>query len=179
MFALASIPMGTLYQSGFVLPVLWKENWEIPRFGILIALFAMLVIFFGPIMTPLVYYLSLYDCVIVGGTVIGIAPFLFVFGTSYASIAVYIVITAMGGAILECRIVDYNAMIAIPGKEGIYMTVIGITYSFLHIVIGTIGGKLLEVYCPEDGERKSWIMWVYIGITCLGGMLILFLLRKF
>ena len=177
--ALASIPMGTLYQSGFVLPIfMQRELGDTSFYGILIALFAVLVIIFGPVMTPLVYYLSMYDCILVGGMVIGLAPFVFGLGTSYATAVAYIVITAMGGAIFECRIIDYNAMVAIPGKEGIYMTVIGITYSFLHIVVGAIGGKLLEVYCPENGERECWVMWMYIGSICLSGTLVMFLLRN-
>ena len=178
LLTLASIPMGTLYESGFVLPIFMeRELGDSSLYGIFIAIFATLVIFFGPLLTPLVRYLSLYDCVLVGGSVIGIAPFVFVLGTSYATIAVYIVITAMGGAIFECRLIEYNAWVAVPGKEGMYITVIGLTYSFIFIINGTIGGKLLEVYCPEDGERECWIMWFYIGVTCLAGCGILFLLK--
>ena len=175
---LASIPMGTLYQSGFVLPIFMeRELGDASFYGLLIALFALLVIIFGPLMTPLVFYFSLYDCILVGGVVIGLAPFIFAFGTNYVTIVAYIIVTALGGAIFESRIVDYNALVAIPGKEGIYMTVIGLTYSFMHIITGTIGGKLLEVYCPEDGERDCWVMWFYIGTVCLAGSLVLFLCR--
>ena len=35
-------------------------------------------------------------------------------------------------------------------------------------------GFTLEAFCPEDGERKSWAMWVVVsGISFLGALMLI------
>lgn len=177
--SISAIPIGTLYQSGFALPIyMERELGDTSNYGIIIAIFALLIIILSPILTPLVDYFTIYECLIIGTVILGIAPLIFVFGANFYTIITYVIITAIGGTIFECRVVDYSGYAGYPGREGIFFSLIAYTYSFGYIVTGIIGGIFLEKYCPEEGDKSCWVMWYWIAAVDGIGALLLIVFRR-
>lgn len=162
--SISSIPIGTLYQSGFALPIYMnRELGDTKNYGIIIAVLALLIIILSPCLTPLVDYFTIYECLIIGSLILCIAPLIFAFGGNFYTIGVYIFLTAIGGSIFECRVVNYSGFASYPGREGVFFSLLAFTYSFGNLVTGIFGGFLLEKYCPENGQRDCWIMWYWIA----------------
>ena len=156
----AAFVVGTILQVGFVLPIYMdRELGDNTSYGLILAVFSILIIILSPLLTGLVNYFSIYNCMILGGIIVGLAPGIFIVANNFWTISIYIFITAVGASIFEPRLFDYCALVAISGKEGIYFTTLGFAYSLSFVVTGIIGGKFLEVYCPEDGDRECWSMW--------------------
>lgn len=119
--SISSIPIGTLYQSGFALPIyMSRELGDTTNYGIIIAVLALLIIILSPCLTLLFDYFTIYECLIIGSLILGIAPLIFVFGGNFYTIGVYIFLTAIGGSIFKCRVVNYSGFASYPGREGVF-----------------------------------------------------------
>ena len=88
--------------------------------GYYFACYSFMLGIFGILLNFISKVLNLYDCVIFGGFVIAAGPLLFAFGNNYYIIGIYITITAIGGSILEPRLIDYNGYASVNGHEGFY-----------------------------------------------------------
>ena len=177
---LCSLILGAYFQIGFVFPIFMdRDLGDNSYYEIIIPIHSLLIIILSPILTILLNYFSIYSCLIIGGIIIGIAPGFFSFGSNYYTISVYVLFNAVGGSIFESRLYDYCGFASVPGKEGIFFTTLGIPYSLSFVVTGLLGGKFLELYCSDDGERNCWAMWELIGLVSLTGSAILFIFKRF
>lgn len=73
---------------------------------------------------------------------------------------------------------DYTASIAPKGREGAYFSISTLSYSIGFMVAGISAALVLEPFCPEDGERDCWKVWVIYSGVSVTGVIALFLSRK-
>lgn len=103
------------YQSGFALPIYMEhELGGTLNYRLIIAVFAVLFMIFSHVLTLLVNYFAIYKCLIIRSIIFGIGPLVFVFGCNFYTISAYILLTAIGGSIFECRVADYNGFASYP-----------------------------------------------------------------
>ena len=176
----SAIPMAGVFSPGIVLPIYMdRELGSTFGYGLFFAVFSLLTGIFSVLFDFLTNYLSLYNCIILGSCITSVAPLVFMTYNNYLIIFSYIVITAVGAAILESRIFDYNSFASVKGQEGFYYGLASFGYAITAISTGFFSGFMLERYCPEDGERECWKMWLGLCLTCAGGTLILVILKPF
>jgi MFS family permease len=96
----------------------------------------------------------------------------------YVMIAVYIAIFSLGEAFYSPRVYEYAAAIAPKGQEASYGAL-----SYVPLLLGKLlvgpGGWLLAAYCPEQGPRRSDIMWLIFALAATVAPVGLLLLRRF
>ena len=116
-----------------------------------------------PSFTFLIYYFSNYSLLIIGAVVSSVAPLIFVFGSGYLYVIVFVIVVSIGESIHVPRFVEYSVSIAPAGKEGVFLAVAAAPLPLGLIISGLSAGFLLSEYCPEDGERDCWAMWAIIS----------------
>ena len=167
------------YQQTVLLPLYMDRDMNNDsHYGLMVVLNQVIIIFTMPLFNYLNYYLLPYDFFLYGGliAVLSLVPFLF--GASYLTVVLYIVISSIGESLYGPKLLEYSLEISPKGKEGVIMALTTIPSMISSIFAGIIGGVLLNSYCPEDGERHCWMAWLVIGLVALVGVCLLFLLRK-
>jgi hypothetical protein len=174
---LCSLPIATAFSPGYILPIYMdRELGSTSGFGILYALYFLVSGISSLLLNFTSKLLSLYDNLIVGTGIIALGPLAFLIGNNFFTISLYLALVAIGSGIVGSRNADYLGFAAIKGLEIYFYGIIQISFAVSSLVIGLATGFTLEAFCPEDGERRSWIMWVVIaGYTFLAAlMMVLF-----
>ena len=65
------------------------------------------------------------------------------------------------------------------GREGTYGALSSAPLFLAKLPVGFMSGYLLEKYCPEEGERRSKMMWFIIGITTVSSPIFMSLFWKY
>ena len=68
--------------------------------------------------------------------------------------------------------------VALRGKEGLFLAIVALPVTLSKILSAVLAGPLLSEYCPEDGVKECWKMWVCIGSVSIVPVLLLFFGRK-
>jgi dipeptide/tripeptide permease len=137
----------------------------------------ILIIILVPVATALTRKRSAFNVIVLGSIVSALSPFILVLGPSYATIIGEIVLLSIGECLWSPRLYEYTASIAPRGKEASYMGMSSLPMFFAKMVVGPMSGWLLATYCPAEGPRRSWVMWLIIGITTLVGPFLIIFLR--
>jgi hypothetical protein len=168
------------YHLGVTLPVfMYREISNGAHFGYMMVVNNLVMIFGTPLFTVLVYYFTPFSLLILGSTISAASPFIFIFGSGYEYVTIFVVVLSIGESISAPRLIEYTLSVAPKGKEGVFLAV-GTSPLWLGLILcGLSAGPLLSEFCPEHGERKCWIMWVIIGSIALLSPLALFFLRQF
>jgi MFS family permease len=176
----SALPMTGVFSPGIVLPIYMdRELGSTFGYGFFFAVFSLLTGVFSVVFDPLTNYLSLYNCIVLGGIITSTGPLFFLAANNYITIACYILVTAIGAAILESRIFDYNGFVSVKGQEGFYYGLASFGYAVTAVSTGFFSGFMLKEFCPEDGERQCWKMWLGLSFVCIGGTFLLVLLKPF
>ena len=164
------------YQQTVILPLYMDRDMNNDsHYGLMVVLSQVITM---PLFVYLNYYLQPYDFFLFGGVVAILSLIPFLFGASYLTVILYIVISSIGESLCGPKILEYALEISQKGKEGIIMALTTIPSTLSAIFAGMVGLVLLSNYCPEDGERQCWMVWLIIGIIALFGVCLLFLMRK-
>lgn len=167
------------YQQTVILPLYMdRELGDDSHYGLMIILNQFVIILTLPLFTYFNYFSSPYDIFISGGVIAVLSLVPFMFGPSYLSIVLYIIISSLGESLYGPKVLEYSLGISPKGKEGLILALISLPGILSSILSGVVAGVLLEEFCPEDGERKCWLMWAIIGILALVGILVLIVFRK-
>jgi len=167
------------YQQTVMLPLYMDRDLnDDSHYGLMIIINQLVIIIALPLFTYMTYDKKLYDIFIWGGviSVLSLVPFLF--GASYKTVVLYIVISSLAESLYGPKILEYLLKLSPKGKEGLFLALIAIPGSISTAFSGVMAGVLLEEYCPEDGEKKCWLMWTIVGLCALIGILVLITLRK-
>jgi len=76
----------------------------------------------------------------------------------------FIVLLSVGEAVWSPRLNDYTMTIVREGREGTYMALSSAPLFLAKLPVGFISGYLLQTFCPEEGPRRSRLMWFIIGL---------------
>ena len=161
--------------------------------GHLLSINNILVVILVPLIGALTLKFSAYRVVILGGIVTAASVFIMALPTAwfqpasdswlggwfghyllglkgaihpyYIMIALFVITYSFGEAFYSPRVYEYSAAIAPKGQEASYGSLSYIPLLFGKIITGTAGGMLLATYCPEQGERRSNIMWLYVALA--------------
>lgn len=167
------------YQQTVMLPLYMDRDFgDDSHYGLMIIMNQVVIIITLPLFTYFNYFCNPYDIFIYGGliAVLSLVPFLF--GASYLTISLYIIISSLGESLYGPKVLEYSLGISPKGKEGLILALISLPGILSTIVSGVIAGVLLEEFCPDSGERKCWLMWAIVGIMALCGIIVLIIFRK-
>lgn len=167
------------YQQGIMLPLYMdRDLGDDSHYGAMIILNQVVIIVTLPLFTFMNYFVNTYNVFIYGGilAVLSLVPFLF--GASYYTIASYIVICSLAESLYGPKVLEHVFNVSPKGKEGLFVALISIPSNLSTILSGVLGGVLLEEFCPEDGERKCWLMWFIVDAIAAFFVLILIFFRK-
>ncbi|CAG9326739.1 unnamed protein product [Blepharisma stoltei] len=161
------------------LPIyMYRDIEDGAHFGYIIALHQILMIIFTPILTMLIYVMNNYSLLAFGSLITAASPLVLLFGASYLTVCIFVFFVSLGEAIHAPRIIDYTMEVATKGREGVFLSVAASPLAVGYIFTGLTAGPLLEEYCPEDGERECWKVWLFISIITFIATAVLFIFRK-
>jgi MFS family permease len=148
------------------------------NYGLTIIVNQLIVIILIPAFSYSQYFIGAYDSFIIAGMVATISPIFFLLGPSNFSVFAYIAISSIGEAILSSRFLEYIYTVAPKGKESVVLSLSYFPTIFSIVLAGVSTGILLEEYCPEDGDRKCWMVWTWSMVIASFGVIGLLLFRR-
>lgn len=155
-----------------------RDIHEGAHFGYMLAVHKGIMVLFIPLFTSLIYYFNCYSLLILGSVLSAISVVPLLFGASYFTVVIFIVIVSCGESLYAPRLIDYTLSIAPKGKEGTFLALASSPLSLSMIVAGLMGGVLLNQYCPDEGETDCWAMWGVIGLVTLLMPILMILFRS-
>lgn len=175
---ICGISIGMSFAPGYILPIYMdRELGSSQGYGIIIACYFLLLSFFSVALNLVVNYFSLFNTLIVGSFIVALGPLVFLIGNNFYMISIYIFIVSAGASILGARHTEYIGSSSIKGLEIYYYGLLSPSYSFSSLCIGIVAGFTLDEFCPDDGERRCWIMWLIISLGAAVPGILLFVFR--
>lgn len=175
---ISSIPLSTIYLVGMMLPIYMKRELDdTSDYGLFVLSYSLIVIFFCFILSPIFTYLTAYTFMIISSAILASAPLVLIISPGYWAISIYIVTTAFGSSIFETRLTEYHGIASMPGMKGTYICLINVAYSIAFLVTGLSSGLTLNSFCPEDGPRDCWAMWLTVSAIGFLGTILLWVFR--
>ena len=167
------------YQQSIALPLyMYRDLGDDKHYGLTIVINQFLIIVTVPIFNYSIYYYSAYEIFLIAGLLAVLSPLSFVFGPSYATVMAFIVISSISESFFAPRILEYALQISPKGKEGTMIAIAALPSALSLVFSGVIGGLLLDSFCPAEGERNCWAMWLIVGGIGFVPVLIMFFFRR-
>jgi MFS family permease len=160
--------------------------------GKLAGINSIVIIVLAPVVGALTQQFAAYRMVIIGGAICAAGVFIMALppawfeaavnsgvgqwlGHSYLGLsggihpyyimtAIYLIVFSVGEAFYSPRVYEYAAAIAPPGQEASYGALAYIPFLIGKLLIGT-AGWILAAFCPEQGPRRSNIMWLIFALA--------------
>lgn len=182
LFALSSLILvikTIFYQQAVVLPLyMTRDLGTDDYYGFFVAGNQVLIIILLPLCTYAIYFYSAYDIFLISSLIAVVSPLIFLIGPTYSSIAIYTILTSISESLMAPIIVQYSLNIAPQGKESVLLALSFLPFVFSLLVTGITGSILLNSFCPEDGEKNCWAMWLIIFAYTAPALLLMFFCRK-
>jgi len=167
---------------------------------------AVIVIILAPVIGALTQKFTAYRTVIIGTTIAALSVFFMAMPPAifegmangimgkiiaawldikgpvsplYISIVLCVIIYSVGESFYSPRLYEYPAAIAPKGQEGSYMALSMLPYFIAKFFVGSMSGFLLAKYCPAEGPKSSYMIWLIVGIMALITPLGLLIARKY
>ena len=99
--------------------------------------------------------------------------------TSVTACILFVIILSIGEATWSPRLYDYTMNVCPQGREGVWSALSSAPLFLAKLPVGFMSGYLLERYCPEEGERRSKLMWFIIGATTASSPVLMTLFWRF
>ena len=148
------------------------------HFGSLLAVHSvtiMSVIFFS---TIFLYYYTSYTLIATGALIGSMSSAILIAWEAYPAFYLTVIGISIGEALWVPRLLDYTYQIAPRNQENIYLALCNCPFYFGMILTGISSGLLLEEYCPDDGEKHCYVIWVVISSSSVFISLMIFTFRK-
>ena len=142
-----------------------REFGESVPYGTIYAINPAIIMILVPIMTAATSHLDPLVMIHAGSYVSAISVFFLAMSTSIPACILFVVTLSIGEAIWSPRLYDYTMSVSEEGREGTYMALSSAPLFLAKLPVGFLSGYLLQKYCPADGERRSKLMWLIIGMT--------------
>jgi hypothetical protein len=161
---ISSFSLTLVYQVGMILPIyMIRELDNSSNYGLFVLGYSFCTIIFSFALVPLFPLAEPYTFLVISSCIMAVAPLSFVIGSGYSAVSFYVIVMAFGSCIFESRLTDYHALAALPGMRGTYITLVNVAYSLAFLVTGIVSGYSMDAFCPDDGERKCWMVWVIVS----------------
>jgi MFS family permease len=82
----------------------------------------------------------------------------------YVMAALYLIVFSVGEAFYSPRVYEYAAAIAPKGQEASYGALAYLPFLVGKLLVGT-SGWILAAFCPEQGPRRSGMMWLIFALA--------------
>ena len=128
------------------------------HFGYMMAGHQLVLIIATPTLTFLLFYFTPYSLLLIGSLISTSSVLVFLFGSNYYTIAIFVMIISLGEAIYSPRLVDYTLSVAPKGKEAVYIGIANVPNFLSLLITGISSGILLYTVCPAEGEKDCKIM---------------------
>ena len=141
------------------------------KYGKISSLNPAIIIVLVPLMQSALAKYDLYNSVILGTAITGVAPFALSLITpaSYGATALFMVVLSIGEAIYSPRLSDYILRLSPRGSEGAYASLLSLPNFTVKAFSGTLGGHLLADWCPRPGARDCYALWTVEAFIALTG----------
>ena len=96
----------------------------------------------------------------------------------YVMAALYLAVFSIGEAFYSPRVYEYAAAIAPPGQEASYGALAYLPFLVGKLLVGT-AGWLLAAFCPEQGPRRSDLMWLIFALAASVAPIGLLVFRRY
>lgn len=127
-----------------------------------------MIIFLVPLVSALTAEYLHFDMIHLGSYISGMSALPLALDTSIPAAITFVVILSLGEAIWSPRFYDLTVSMAPEGREGTFVAMGAAPLFFAKFPVGLISGYLLDAYCPKEGERESYKMWLIIwGMTMM------------
>lgn len=174
--------------------------------GKLSAINSILIIGLVPIIGALTQRQAAYRMVVVGGAICAAGVFIMALPTNwfqaatesgigqwlghnylgvqgsihpyYIMTALYLTVFSIGEAFYSPRVYEYAAAIAPKGQEASYGSLAYLPFLVGKLLVGT-AGWILATFCPEQGPRRSDIMWLIFALAASVAPIGLILFRRY
>jgi hypothetical protein len=174
--------------------------------GKLSAINAIIIIFLVPIVGALTQKFAAYRMVVIGGAICAAGVFIMALPTQwfqlasdsvigqwlghgylgvhgsihpyYIMAALYLTVFSVGEAFYSPRVYEYAAAIAPKGQEASYGSLAYLPFLVGKVLVGA-GGWLLAAFCPEEGPRRSGMMWLIFALAASIAPLGLVVFRRY
>lgn len=146
-----------------------REQGDTFPIGTLWSLNSLLIIFLAPLGTAITRTYKPFNVLLFGAFISSLSPFVLVFGSSLPIQITMIVLLTIGEALWSPRLYEYNVSIAPRGREATYVSLAALPYFLAKFLVGPTSGYLLQTFCPAEGARQAWIMWLIIGLSTIIG----------
>ena len=165
-----------------------------------------IIIFLVPVVGALTQRIASYRMVIIGGAICATGVFVMALPTDwfqaaanggfghwlghsylglkgtvhpyYVMAAIYLAVFSIGEAFYSPRVYEYAAAIAPKGQEASYGALAYIPFLVGKLLVGT-SGWILAAFCPEQGPRRSNIMWLIFALAASVAPLGLIAFRRY
>eukprot|EP00977_Amphora_coffeiformis_P003666 scaffold710_cov171-Amphora_coffeaeformis.AAC.35 len=114
-----------------------------------------------------------------GSYISSASVFFLAISTTISSSVIFVIVLSIGEAVWSPRLYDYTMSISKEGREGTYGALSSAPLFLAKLPVGFMGGYLLEKYCPEEGERRSKMMWFIIGMTTVSSPIFMSVFWKY
>ena len=160
---------------GTTLPIyMTREMGDDAHFGFVMAYHSIVMMIGAVIFTSCIYYISNFALIWIGSLLAALGPLFLLFGANYITIGVFVTLVSIGESVWAPRLMDYTLELAPHGRQAFFLAIASSPFAVAMVIVGLTAGFLLDEYCPEDGERECWKMWLIItAITFIGPLLML------
>ena len=114
-----------------------------------------------------------------GSYISALSVFLMAISTAIWSSVVFVILLSIGEAVWSPRLYDYTMSVSKEGREGTYGALSSAPLFLAKLPVGFMSGYLLKEYCPEEGERRSKMMWFIIGMTTISSPILMTVFWKY
>ena len=142
-----------------------REFGESVPYGTIYSINPAIIMILVPITTAATSHVEPLVMIHAGSYVSALSVFFLAMSTSIPACILFVVTLSIGEAIWSPRLYDYTMSVSEEGREGTYMALSSAPLFLAKLPVGFLSGYLLQEYCPAEGERRSKLMWLIIGMT--------------
>jgi len=114
-----------------------------------------------------------------GSYISAASVFFLAISTTISASVIFVIVLSIGEAVWSPRLYDYTMSVSKEGREGTYGALSSAPLFLAKLPVGFMSGYLLEKYCPEEGERRSKMMWFIIGMTTVSSPIFMSMFWKY
>eukprot|EP00127_Corallochytrium_limacisporum_P003268 Clim_evm117s147 gene=Clim_evmTU117s147 len=165
-------------------PKYFKRAFKSEAWGAVISVTPGLVIFLAPSVALFTSHMDHYY-IILAGAVVGAGSVFFLLLNTIPATVLFAIALAISEALYVPRLFDYAMTVTPKGEEGLYLQLANMPMFLAKLVVGPMGGYLLEAYCsprpddPTDYCPDPQRMWLYIGLLSATGPIALVIFKSF
>lgn len=159
---------------GFIPIYMTREFGEDTNWGFVVTVFACVSIVSLVGLSSFMFLQSAYSWITLGCFVMSASITLLVLPPAYGLCILAALVLAVGNTLEAPRVYDYILEVAPRGQEAFYLSTNSIHMTVSSLMSGIVGGLLIEEFCPEEGERNSWVMWLVLSCFGFLGAFVLF-----